>query len=54
MEKFIQLSLPIKSLEEVVPPLFEQEEEITLSLAILLLRVVAVEQGKEDEDDLRS
>ncbi len=55
MAKRMQLMLPFEALEEeiVLSQEGENEKKIVAAMAILLLQILAVEGGKEGEDDLR-
>ncbi len=49
-----QLLLPLETPQEKIVLPKENEQEIVAAMAMLLLQVLAVECGKEGEDDPRS
>lgn len=51
MKSPIQSFLPLEGLDNDLPTLKAVEKEIVRCLAILLLQVLTVERGKEDEHD---
>ena len=54
MARKVQLLLPLEIIEEPIPLSQEDEKqkEIVTSMAILLLQMLCVDDGKEGEDDL--